>query len=254
MSKDGSLEAAERLSQKWKAEGGKKEAEAIRQAGRSLKIVRKKDTGIYDAMNQGAEEAQGEYVYYLNCGDLFFSEKVLQEMADFISGESRKEGGRKRPGIYYGNIFERLTGQKIASNPHMDAFGCYRNVPCHQACFYARELLEKHPFETCYKVRADYEQFLWCFFNKEENILFAYRDIMIADYEGGGFSETKENRRISAGEHKEITEKYMARGELLKFRLVMAVTLSGLRTRLAENKATAGLYNWLKRMIYSGRQ
>ena len=213
--------------------------------------MRKKDSGIYDAMNQGAEEAQGEYLYYLNCGDRFYSKNVLQEMADFISGQARTEGGMQQPGIYYGNIFERLTGQKVASNPHMDAFGCYRNVPCHQACFYARELLEKHPFETGYKVRADYEQFLWCFFQKEEKVHFAYRDMLIADYEGGGFSETRENRRISAKEHKEITRKYMTKGELLKFRLVMAITLSGLRTKLSENKRTAGMYNRLKELIYS---
>jgi len=244
LSEDGSIVAAERLSEEWKARAGGKGA------GQSLKIVRKKDSGIYDAMNQGAEEAEGKYLYYLNCGDRFYSERVLQEMADFISGGAHREGTGQSPGIYYGNIFERLTGQKIASNPHMDAFGCYRNVPCHQACFYSGELLREHPFETRYRVRADYEQFLWCFFNKEKKVIFAYRDMMIADYEGGGFSETKENRRISAREHKEITERYMTGRELLKFRLVMAVTLSGLRTRMAQNKRTAGMYNRWKEFLY----
>ena len=70
------------------------------------------------------------------------------------------------------------------------------------------------PFETAYRVRADYEQFLWCFFQKElkGRIQFTYGDILIADYEGGGFSETKENRELSAREHKEIVARYMTRG------------------------------------------
>lgn len=263
LSEDGSLEAARKLSEKWEARAAERGLDGMEvgrqevgrpEAVRSLRILRKKDSGIYDAMNQGAEEAQGEYIYYLNCGDRFYSERVLQEMADFISGERKRNGNGDRPGIYYGNIFERLTGQKIASNPHMDAFGCYRNVPCHQACFYSRELLRAHPFETGYKVRADYEQFLWCFFNKEEKVIFAYQDRMIADYEGGGFSETKENRRISAREHREITGRYMSWGELLKYRLVMALTFSGLRTKLAQNKRTAGIYNRLKEMVYSCRR
>ena len=148
-------------------------------------LIQEKDTGIYDAMNQEANKAAGRYIYYLNCGDLFFSENVLGEMADFIKKSSAYE--KQKPGIYYGNIFERQTRQQVASNPKIDAFGCYRNVPCHQACFYSRELLIEHPFETRYKVRADYEQFLWCFFKgiKDEGSFFAYIDMIVADYEGG---------------------------------------------------------------------
>ena len=192
-STDGSLEAARLLSQEWER----------KEQGRSLKVIQKKDSGIYDAMNQGAEAARGRYVYYLNCGDLFYSENVLQEMADFIKDQDRKSGGH-RPGIYYGNIFERLTGGKVASNPRMDAFGCFRNVPCHQACFYS--------------------------------------------------GETRENKKISAREHREITRRYMTKGELFRFRLIMALSLSGLRTRLAENKKTAGVYNQLKGIFYAHRR
>lgn len=220
-----------------------------------VKLIEKKDQGIYDAMNQAAAQAAGDYVYYLNCGDLFYSKEVLEKMAEFIRSFDKAERDKEKeiPGIYYGNIFERLTGQKVASNPHMDAFGCYRNVPCHQACFYSRELLLAHPFQTSYRVRADYEQFLWCFFavQKEREVRFAYRDLMIADYEGGGFSETRENRRISAAEHKEITGKYMRKGQLFRFRLVMLLSLAPLRTKLAENKATAGIYNKMKEAVYA---
>ena len=220
-----------------------------------LKLIKKRDQGIYDAMNQAAAWAEGEYIYYLNCGDLFYSKEVLEKMAEFIRsfGKEEKEKAREMPGIYYGNIFERLTGQKVASNPQMDAFGCYRNVPCHQACFYSRELLRAHPFQISYRVRADYEQFLWCFFamQKEREVRFAYQDLLIADYEGGGFSETKENRRISAAEHKEITGKYMPKGQLFRFRMVMLLSLAPLRTKLAENKVTAGIYNKMKDAVYA---
>lgn len=211
-----------------------------------IKQVCKKDTGIYDAMNQAVLEASGQYAYYLNCGDFFYDENVLAKMEKLICQNPAKHG------IYYGNIFERLTGQEIYSNPKLDAFGCYRNVPCHQACFYDRELLALHPFDTKYLVRADYEQFLWCFFTKtlEEPVKFLYQDILIADYEGGGFSETKENRKLSAKEHREIVYQYMSRGQVLKYRAVMWITLAPLRTKIAQNKWTAGIYNKMKEMIY----
>lgn len=229
MSKDGSLDYARELAP-------------------VVRILEKKDRGIYDAMNQAAAEAAGKYVYFLNCGDCFYSEEVLEKMAGFI----REKETAGIPGIFYGNIFERLTGQQVASNPHIDAFGCYRNVPCHQACFYDRRLLLAHPFETAYLVRADYEQFLWCFF--QSAAAFHYTELIIADYEGGGFSETKENRRISQKEHKEITKKYIPARQLFCFKLIMCLTLAPLRTKIAENEKTAGIYNRLKKMLYHHRK
>ncbi|MDE7338986.1 MAG: glycosyltransferase [Lachnospiraceae bacterium] len=212
----------------------------------SLRMIGKKDGGIYDAMNQAVQEAEGRYLYFLNCGDKFYHEKVLEEMAGLIAGHPAKAG------IYYGNIYERRTGREVASNPGLDAFGCYRNVPCHQACFYDRKLLLAHPFETKYRVRADYEQFLWCFFTKGagEETSFVYGDILIADYEGGGFSETGKNRRISAAEHKEIVRKYMPAGKVWKYRMIMWVTLAPVRTWIARNPVTSGFYNGLKKKIY----
>lgn len=211
-----------------------------------LRVFAKKDRGIYDAMNQAVEAAEGRFVYFLNCGDRFYHEKVLEEVSRLIAANPAETG------IYYGNIYERLTGREVASNPRLDAFGCYRNVPCHQACFYDRKLLLAHPFDTKYLVRADYEQFLWCFFAgiPERKTSFIYGDILIADYEGGGFSETKKNRRISAKEHEKIVGKYMSVGQIRKYRMVLWVTLAPLRTWFAKNRVTSGIYNQLKKKIY----
>lgn len=237
-SKDGSLEYAEKVKEKLCSEdlsGGLPRIE----------LFVEKDDSIYDAMNQGVAMARGKLVYFLNCGDVFDDVNVLSHMAAFM---------HKQPaglGIYYGNIYERLTGQVVSSNPHLDAFGCYRNVPCHQACFYDRQLLTSHPFQTQYKVRADYEQFLWCFF-KGDAALY-YTDMVIADYEGGGFSETAQNRKRSDREHREIVSRYMTAGQIWKYRLILWFTLAPLRSRLARSKVTAGLYNRFKSMIYGKR-
>ena len=36
-----------------------------------IRLIQKKDTGIYDAMNQAVEEALGDYLIFMNCGDRF---------------------------------------------------------------------------------------------------------------------------------------------------------------------------------------
>ncbi len=205
-----------------------------------IRIIRQADSGIYDAMNQAAAQARGGILFFLNCGDLFHDQDVLKKVKDFVQGKRNK--------IFYGDIYSILSDSLVPSNPHMDAFGCYRNVPCHQACFYRNELFSERGYLLQYKVRADYEHFLWSYFKKEAFPL--YMPIVVADYEGGGFSETKKNKKLSAKEHKEITAKYMSRRQRIKFRAILWLTLAPLRSRMAESRRFSGIYNGLKKALY----
>lgn len=211
-----------------------------------IKIYREKDSGIYDAMNQAVKHASGEYIFFLNCGDYFYQEDVLFRIKQFI--EENKCRAERNPQIFYGNIRERLTGALVQSNPKMDDFGCYRNVPCHQACFYDRRLLASRGFDTGYLVRADYEHFLWCYYKAQAHTV--YLPVTVASYEGGGFSESGENVRLSAREHKQIVGKYMPPAKVLRYRMLMLATLAPVRTYLAHNPVTARIYQTCKRRVY----
>ena len=213
--------------------------------GEDMKVFCRKDKGIYDAMNQAVEHAAGRYLFFLNCGDYFQDETVLARVKQEIEKRDRK------PRILYGNILERSTGAYVMSNPQIDDFACYRNVPCHQACFYDRRLLKKRGFRTCYKVRADYEHFLWCYYRARASM--DYMPVTVVSYEGGGFSETRENKRRSAVEHAHIVSRYMSREQIMRYRLILLLTLAPLRTYLASNQVTAGIYQGLKRRVYGGK-
>lgn len=213
-----------------------------------IRVIRQQDKSIYEGMNQATSYAKGEYYYFLNCGDVFHGKTALAQVAEVIQKDDNN--GEKHL-IYYGNIFDVLRSQIVQSNPVIDAFACYRNVPCHQACIYHYSLFEERGYDTKYRVRGDYEHFLWSYFERNANP--QYVDVVLAAYEGGGFSETKENRERSAREHKEITEKYMSKGQLLKYKLILAVTLAPLRTKMAESPRFAGLYQRAKKLLYKGR-
>jgi glycosyltransferase involved in cell wall biosynthesis len=208
-------------------------------------IVEERDKSIYDGMNQATQKADGEYLYFLNSGDYFAHENSLKEMAEGIQ-EHVQNGGKSL--IFYGNIFDALREQVVPSNPKIDDFACYRNVPCHQACVYHYSLFLERGYEPKFKVRGDYEHFLWSYFYK--NASPQYIPVTLALYEGGGFSETPENRKRSAAEHKEITALYMKKGQLLKYRMIMMLTLAPLRTKMAESPVMAGAYNFVKKMLY----
>ena len=146
--------------------------------GEKVLIVEEKDKSIYDGMNQATKKAEGEYLYFLNCGDHFAHERSLQEMAEGIKAH-KVSGGDSL--IFYGDIYDALREQVVPSNPQMDDFACYRNVPCHQACIYHRSLFQERGYNPEYKVRGDYEHFLWSYFCKDAKP--QYINVTLALYE-----------------------------------------------------------------------
>ena len=223
-------------------------------SGEQIKFYTQKDTGIYDAMNQAVRHAQGAYVLFMNCGDSFYDENVLKQVRERIE-QVRKKRRRQETRdpqpmpryIFYGNIYEKQTDTLVQSNPNIDDFACYRNVPCHQACFYDAGLLRERAFDVAYAVRADYEHFLWCYYIA--HAVTVYMPITVALYEGGGFSETQENEKRSRREHREIVGKYMPASKVYKYRMIMLLTLAPLRTWIARNPVTAGVYQTIKRRL-----
>lgn len=204
-----------------------------------IRLIRKKDGSIYDAMNQAMEEAEGDYEIFLNCGDYFYDDKVLARIAREIAGTPAD--------IYYGKLYRRKQRSVDEPAHEITDFVCYRNIPCHQACVYGKQMFRQRGYDLSYPVRADYEHFLWCKY--EGGAVFHYMPFVIASYEGSGFSETKDNLKRAAGEHKRITQKYLGIKCVL-YRGIMLLTLQPLRKRVAENPRLSKGYQRLKSMLY----
>ena len=212
-----------------------------------VRLIQQKDTGIYDAMNQAVAQAAGEFVIFLNCGDTFADGSVLARTAEKISRE-RSAGTDTGRLILYGDTVDGKNGAVIASASRITGFTCYRNIPCHQSCFYSKELCEEKPYDSQYRIRADYDHFLWCYYRAGAK--FLYLQFPTAVYEGDGYSEKKENRARNRQEHKMITEKYMKRGKLLCYRIAMCCTLAPVRSAMAESRMFSGMYHWVKKRLY----
>ncbi len=208
-------------------------------------VYTQKDSGIYDAMNQAVKLAKGDYFLFMNSGDSFYDEEVLNKITYEIHELRRKD---KKADIVYGNMYHKALNTIIYASPEINDFACYRNVPCHQTCFYQRALFDERGYHAAYNVRADYEHFLWCYY--ERKAVITYVPVVVASYEGGGYSETKENRKRSQDQHREIVVHYMGRKKADKYRLVMLLTLAPLRSAIADNKHLSVVYNGMKTAIY----
>lgn len=144
----------------------------------NVKILSEKDEGIYDAMNKAVKLAKGEYIFFLNAGDYFVNNMVLEKVANYLNSNSD---------IYYGNIRKNdiieYYPEKIGK-----FYLVYREkMICHQAIFAKRELLEQYPFDYfTFKICADRD---WLIRVKENNITCKYmKDVLITNYDCNGVS------------------------------------------------------------------
>ncbi|MCR5800473.1 MAG: glycosyltransferase [Lachnospiraceae bacterium] len=210
----------------------------------NVHIVVSGDKGIYDGMNQAVEEMKkftdAGYCIFMNCGDVFHDDEVLLKMEGFLKDH-------EEPHIIYGDQYNPAQGSVISSAPEINDFALFRNVPCHQVCFYDVRLFENRAYDTSYRVRADYEHFLYAVYKMQAKTVHV--PVVICDYEGGGFSETAQNRKISAEEHRKITDIYMPK-QAAGYRAVMLLTLAPLRTKMAESPVFSKTYNTVKSFLY----
>ena len=223
-----------------------KESQRASAVGR-VRFYNERDKGIYDAMNQAVSHATGDFVVFLNCGDTFADQRVLERTEKAVM-EQTSAGADPEHLVLYGDTLGEKNGVIIASPPAITGFTCYRNIPCHQSCFYSAALCREKPYDLNYRIRADYDHFLWCYYRGRAK--FVHMRFPVASYEGGGYSESKTNRRRDKEEHRLITKEYMGKGELFCYRAFMICTLAPLRSALAESKAFSGVYHWLKKRVY----
>lgn len=206
-----------------------------------IRLERCPDKGIYDAMNQAVAMAKGDYVMFMNCGDFFYEEDVLHKIA--VATEETPDRG-----IYYGDAYFHKVGDVLHMPGEITDYVCFSHIPCHQACVFARKLFTPEGFHLKYKIRADYEFFLRQYYTN--GVRPFYIGCVIADYEGGGYSETKENRKRDKEEHLEIANKYIGTGLVKKYRMLMIVTLQPLRRWIAQDSPFSGIYDKLKSALY----
>lgn len=151
------------------------------------------DRGIYDAMNKGIVNASGDYILFLNSGDLFYSVDVLTKIfsqhqnSDVIYGDT--------------SVIDKLLNKKTikASDLKSD----WKSIPyCHQSVFIKSQVLKNNLFNISYKIASDYNQYYEL---KNSNCSFLKIDEIISIYDLNGFSIQNYSKLLN--EYKSISVK-----------------------------------------------
>lgn len=246
-----------------------------------IHLVQKKDSGIYDAMNQAVAESKGEFINFMNCGDRFNDEFVLEKVSGFIEkrvkfaeDEEPAENNaittpnEKSDGtnvittlkeesagnnetfskvILYGDTYSKRADSVKKAYSKITPSVCYRYIPCHQAMFYQRQTIADRGFDTKYRIRGDHEHFLYSYF--EGGVSFEYLDFPVCEYEGGGVSENKKNNARNKAEYNEIVKKYIPFKTRFLERARLILTLQKVREKMANSKTFGKFYEKIRNSV-----
>ena len=114
-----------------------------------------KDRGIYHAMNKGIAKASGDYYLFLNSGDTFFDQDVLQKfiasdpLADIVYGDSEMINAD-------GSSYVKIMPDEVS----LDFF--FKNTIIHQATFIKSVVFAKFLYDETLKVASDRKLWFQC--------------------------------------------------------------------------------------------
>ncbi len=147
------------------------------------KIISEKDTGIYDAMNKGLSLASGEYVLFMNAGDCFKDEFVLENI---FKNNSNAD-------VYYGetemmNEQGKSLGLRRLRAPKQLTWKSFQQgmLVCHQSIIIKRSIAPLYNLE--YTISADIDWIIRCL-QKAQKI--ENTQLVIAKFLMGGESNKK---------------------------------------------------------------
>lgn len=152
------------------------------------------DKGIYDAMNQAISFAKGDWINFLNAGDVYYENLNFDE----VNSISKKQN----PEIIYGDTMWILkNGAKYVYINDHERLLMGRGLN-QQAAFYNKQIFENRMFDASYKILGDFDFFLYLIQKKSR---FIKMNSIVVEYNRYGISSTK--TIVTMGELYEIMDK-----------------------------------------------
>lgn len=140
-------------------------------------VISEVDRGVYDAMNKGLLKADGEWISFMNSGDVFFSQDTIFEAFRSAIPLNVK--------ILFGDVVVKYpSGDNLflEASPNPMKYGMSF---CHQSAFVRTEFHQMRPFDLTYKYAADFAFFYEA--NRQKNC-FLYLKKTVSNVRYGGLS------------------------------------------------------------------
>ncbi|MGC3978990.1 MAG: glycosyltransferase [Paludibacteraceae bacterium] len=193
----------------------KKEGEA-EVNGIPVRWISEKDDGIYHAMNKGIGMAQGEYVQFLNSGDVLATVDVTKRM--LFELKQQAVSSKRQIEILYGNMLKPYKGKILCDKgfagrqPNMLDF--YTGSLNHSPAYIQRTLFEKFgPYDESLKIVSDWKWYLQVI--ALNNVMPVYTDMDVTVFDMTGISNT--NSTLDKAERRKVLEELLPLSVLRAF-------------------------------------
>ncbi len=153
-------------------------------------IISEPDDGLYHAMNKGIDRASGDYLVFLNAGDVFPSDDTLEMVAGNV-GEAEVH-----PAVLYGdtdivNEEGRFLCHRRLRPPRRLTWRsfCRGMLVCHQSFYALTEIARFTHYDTDFRYSADVD---WCIRimkeAKKRHLPLKNTHIVLTNYLDGGMT------------------------------------------------------------------
>ena len=141
------------------------------------KIVSEEDNGIYNAMNKAIKIAAGDFISFINAGDWYETEALL----NIAQAYSKNEFDMAYGGLHYinpnGSIFDKMS--------KLDRYWITSRHWNHPSMFLKKEYYEKYMFDESYKIYSDFALYLKL---RKDNLKIQVLDKVISNFVADGVS------------------------------------------------------------------
>lgn len=145
--------------------------------------VSEPDKGIYNAMNKGISKACGEYLNFMNSGDCFYDNGVLQKIADSNLDTDMIIGKDYWYNPKTGKDFATILPLKL------DMFTFYKGSLPHQSTFFKQTLFREEKYDETLKVVSDWKFYILSIIGKGCSVSYFNSNVCRKDLENGvGYS------------------------------------------------------------------
>ena len=183
-------------------------------------------------MNKGVLQAHGEYLNFMNSGDEFYNNGVLQEVAPSLDSD-----------IVVGKIVHgtEVWGFHKEDITLMDLI---RGTVLHQASFFRKELFDENRYDESYKIVSDWKFYIQTLiFN---NATFRNIRSIVCRFVPGGVSETDAGTRDM--ERKRVYKELFP-DRMMKDYIRLEKVESPLLELIPELNKTAGLHQMAYKLV-----
>ena len=108
--------------------------------------VSEKDAGIYNAMNKGIAKATGDYCIFMNSGDVFYDDKVIESVLPYLDGTTIINGDTQYP-----------SGRYDVSPDDVSLSFFMNSTIIHQSTFIRTDLLKNNNYDEKYRIVSDWK-------------------------------------------------------------------------------------------------